>query len=82
MNTIVTSPITHLCPHVDEVDHGTITLHFAGSAPELHEVRRFLDSYAAVKITHEELTEQIAEAYGCAVSTRWRTAGLDVEVLA
>lgn len=80
MRTTVTAPIAHLCPHVAEVDHGTITLVFEGAAPELHGVRRLLDSYAGVEVTHEALTDEIARRYPHAkVTTSWTTAGLAVE---
>lgn len=82
MRTVVTSPITHLCPHVDEVDHGTIVLTFDGEAPELHGIRKYLDLYATQKVSHEQLTKETAAFYGCEVVTRWTTAGLAVECCA
>lgn len=80
MRTVVTAPITHLCPHVDEVDVGTVTLTFDGPAPELHALARDLDSFHTKAITHEDLTERLAALYPTAtVVTTWATAGLTVE---
>lgn len=80
MRTVVTAPITHLCPHVDEIDHGTVRLAFDGPAPELHELRHQLDNFHDQKITHERLTEVLAACFPAAeVVTTWMTAGMTVE---
>lgn len=80
MSVIVTADVRHLCPHRDEVDYGTVTLVWADSAPELHEVRRLLDRYRDEHITHEALTKELSGEWPSAVvRTRWTTAGMEVE---
>lgn len=80
MRTVVTGPITHLCPHKDEVDIGTVTLTWEGEAPELHKLALDLQSFHSWPITHEALTAELAVRYPSAkVTTTWQTAGLTVE---
>lgn len=82
VRTIVTGPIVHLCPHVDEVDHGTVTLDFDGEASELHALRGRIEAFRNETITHEALTQVLADEFGATVTTQWRTASLDVTVVA
>lgn len=82
MRTVVRGSIVHACPHRDEVDRGTVEFTFDGPAPELHALAAHLAAFEEVKITHEELTARLATDTGAAVTTRWRTAGLEVEVRA
>lgn len=85
----ITGPLRHQCPHVDEADVGEIDLSWNcdGGTLELHSLAEYLASWADVAISHEALTAQIlADLVGLdaiefvRVTTRWRTAGLDVEV--
>lgn len=82
MRTVVTAPLVHRCPFVDELDVGTVTIEFSGSAPELHDLAQFLASFAGLEISHEDLTERIADRTHGTVTTRFRTAGLDIECTA
>jgi NADPH-dependent 7-cyano-7-deazaguanine reductase QueF len=82
MVTIVRGTLVHRCPFRDELDVGTVELTFDGPAVELHALGTLLASFAAQKITHEDLTELLATETGASVVTRWTTAGLGVEVRA
>lgn len=83
MSVTVTGKVAHKCPHVDEYDIGDIVITWPGdNAPELHGVRTYLDAFATLRITHEEMTQRCANDLGCAVDTTWRTAGFDVRVSA
>lgn len=81
-----TAPIQHLCPFVDEVDNGTITLTWdtRGATFELHALRDHLASYQGMKISHEDLTARIGKELSVAgvalraVVTSWRTAGMTI----
>jgi NADPH-dependent 7-cyano-7-deazaguanine reductase QueF len=81
----------HRCPHVPEVDAGEadIVWRCGEVSVELHSLAAYLASWQSQTISHEEITEQIRadldalegiEVLG--VVTRWRTAGLAVEVSA
>jgi NADPH-dependent 7-cyano-7-deazaguanine reductase QueF len=77
----------HLCPHVDEIDQGTVTASWAvdGTTIELHSLAARIASYADTKISHEDLTADLAGALrahvvGVSVTTTWRTAGLEMVV--
>lgn len=87
----ITSAMRHLCPHVDEVDNGTVTLAWtcAGQTLELHSLAAYLQSFAGERISHEELTRQLqadlATLHGIAdvaVTSAWATAGMAVDVVA
>lgn len=88
MRVTVRRAVTHRCPFVDEIDVGTIEASWSGDAVELHGFAHWLDAMAADKMSHEDYTYGVAEylktqgGIGVAVATRWRTAGLDVEVTA
>lgn len=84
-----TSPIQHMCPFVQEVDNGTITVSWDtdGWTLELHSLRAYLNTFQGREISHEELTAEIeAELSGfvgiaaVTVTTTWRTAGMEVVV--
>lgn len=79
MRTVVSGPIVHRCPHVDETDIGTVEFTFDGPAIELHALAALVGAYADERITHEDLTAALAAESGARVTTRFRTAGLDVE---
>jgi NADPH-dependent 7-cyano-7-deazaguanine reductase QueF len=82
------APVTHLCPHVDEVDEGTVSIAWttAGATLELHSLAAHLRTYAGQRISHENLTAQVADALtlpgitDVTVTARFTTAGLAVEV--
>lgn len=82
MKITVRAPIVHLCPHVNELDVGTVEMTFTGlEAPELHGLRRRLESFAGIKATHEAVTDILAQDYPNAeIVTYWMTAGMEVEV--
>lgn len=79
--------IQHLCPFVNEVDNGTVTVHWAavGWTLELHSLRAYLNSFHDRVISHEELTEEIRAELSThhginevRVTSTWRTAGMEV----
>lgn len=83
-----TAPMQHMCPFVDEVDNGTVTIgwHADGWTLELHSLRAYLDTFSDREVSHEELTEEIRAELstihgieGVTVSTTWRTAGMEVQ---
>lgn len=84
----VTAPLVHLCPHVDETDTGTVDIAWttAGATIELHSLAAHLTSYARQRISHENLTQHLADTLtvpGIAdvtVTARFTTAGMAVEV--
>lgn len=85
----VEGPLRHMCPHVAEVDDGTVRIEWtcAGQTLELHSLAAYLGSFADERISHEELTRQLrdelAGLHGIAdvtVATTWHTAGLAVQV--
>lgn len=84
-----TGPITHRCPHQDEVDHGfaTVTWTTDGATIEMHSLRGWLTEYTGQTLSHEELTADVDQTLALLdgirdvhVTTRWITAGLTVEV--
>jgi NADPH-dependent 7-cyano-7-deazaguanine reductase QueF len=89
--TIVTAgtPMEHLCPHQDETDQGHVTVAWETTdvTLELHSLAAYLKTWANEKVSHEELTETILRDIGetgvdaVSVTTKWRTAGLDVTVV-
>ncbi len=82
MRTTVRGTIMHQCAHRSEEDRGTVEFVFDGPAPELHALASLVAGFENVKTTHEELTARLAVETGAAVTTRWRTAGFEVEVRA
>jgi NADPH-dependent 7-cyano-7-deazaguanine reductase QueF len=77
----VTGPIRHLCPHRDEVDEGTISVEWncdGVATYELHALAVYFASFATSTISHEELTQFIADELCAQVTTTWNTAGLEV----
>lgn len=84
---VVTSPLTHRCPHVDEIDRGTVEISWRvyWATFELHSLRAYLDGFADVEISHEDLTNcirtDLSDTLGIedlTVSTNWDTAGMEV----
>lgn len=85
----VTGPLEHLCPHRDEVDHGTVTVTWtcAQTTLELHALAAYLRSWRNSTMSHEQITDRIthdleavAGIFNVTVSTTWSTAGLAVTV--
>lgn len=83
----ITGDLAHLCPHVDEVDNGTVEITWTtdDGTLELHSVRAWLDGFADRVIAHEELTEELQMALDAIpgicdarVTTHWTTAGFAV----
>lgn len=82
------APLQHMCPFVQEVDNGTITITWEtdGWTFELHSLRAYLGTFADREISHEDLTQEIhyelSSRHGfkaMTVSTTWRTAGMEVQ---
>jgi NADPH-dependent 7-cyano-7-deazaguanine reductase QueF len=82
-----TADIQHLCPFVQEVDNGTVTVTWeaAGWTLELHSLRAYLNTFMDREIAHEELTEEIraelSSAHGInnvTVNSSWHTAGMEI----
>jgi NADPH-dependent 7-cyano-7-deazaguanine reductase QueF len=76
-----------MCPFVNEVDNGTITITWEadGWTLELHSLRAYLSTFQDREISHEELTEEIRAELSThhginevTVNTNWRTAGMEV----
>jgi NADPH-dependent 7-cyano-7-deazaguanine reductase QueF len=84
----VEARLTHMCPHQDEFDEGTVVIEFPvdDQTLELHGLRAYLDDWADTKISHEELTWTIYRDLAAAgtpplsVTTEWETAGMKVRV--
>lgn len=84
----VTAPLRHLCPFVEEVDNGqvTITWSTAGKTLELHALAGYLQGFAAMEVSHEALTDELRHdlegvpgIYAVDVTTTWETAGMGVK---
>lgn len=83
-----TADIQHMCPFVNEVDNGKVTIGWAteGWTFELHALRAYLNTFQEREVSHEDLTDEIrAELSGhhginnVTVNTSWRTAGMEVQ---
>lgn len=81
--------LRHRCPYVDETDTGTIALTWrtSGATLELHALRRWLDGFTDIAVSHEALTKRIVHAVTSApgvelvaIETHWLTADLAVTV--
>jgi len=84
----VTAEVQHLCPFVEEVDNGTITVMWRtnGATFELHSLREYLDGFKDSEISHEMLTDRIRHDLSAmqgvkivAVESTWDTAGMEVQ---
>lgn len=82
-----TAPLRHLCPHVDEINNGdiTITWHVDGRTLELHALADYLRSWKDAQLSHEEITDRIGHDISAvdgvklvSVVTTWDTAGMEV----
>lgn len=85
----VVAPVTHLCPHKDEVDEGEVRVSWytgGGKTFELHALRAYLGTKDGTEISHEDfvalLETELSEELGSpvAVSARFTTAGMAVVV--
>jgi NADPH-dependent 7-cyano-7-deazaguanine reductase QueF len=85
----VTAPLVHRCPHVPEVDVGTVTIGWRCTdvTLELHALVAYLATWHDHEVSHEELTVQIRRDLvsldgldDVTVSSRWTTAGCAVVV--
>lgn len=83
-----TADIQHLCPFVNEVDNGTVTITWKaeGWTIELHSLRAYLNTFHDREISHEELTEEVRAELNShhgisieTVNTTWRTAGMGIK---
>lgn len=83
----VNARLIHLCPFKDEVDNGhvVVTWRVNGQTLELHALAQYLNAWAAVTISHEEITDRIRHDLATvdgltdvSVETFWDTAGMDV----
>lgn len=78
--------IEHRCPHVEEVDKGTVTMSWMVTEQtiELHSLAEYVRSWKDVRISHEELTATIqrdllrAGVEEAQVRATWQTAGLSI----
>lgn len=79
--------LVHQCPFKDEKDVGFVKITYtpARLIAEIHSLRAWLDTFADVKISHEELTTRIQAEFSKAmqttmveVVTTWRTAEMTV----
>lgn len=86
----VTGPLVHRCPHVPEVDAGTVTVSWECRelTVELHSLAAYLASWQDQEVSHEEVTAQIRADFeqidgidDVSVTSSWVTAGLAVRVL-
>lgn len=83
-----TATVRKICPYVDECDHGEVTVSWSpqGATVELHSLAEWLTGFSERRVSHEALTAEVAdhlEGIGLAdvrVTSKWRTAGLTVEV--
>jgi len=82
----ITTPVTHLCPFVEEKDVGELVATWEGDEVELHDLSRLLLSFYDTRVSHEDFTETITKAIerkggiGVQVTTYWETANLEVVV--
>ena len=84
----VHAELDHLCPFRDEVDKGGVAIRWEVQTHtfELHSLRAYLDKWADVVISHEDLTESLRvdlSAYPgltlLSVTTAWDTAGMEIQ---
>lgn len=74
--------LRHLCPFKGELDIGRVKIELCsadGWTTELHSLDEYLQAFAILEISHEELTDVIAvDTRAIRVTTYWRTAGMEV----
>lgn len=84
----VSSHIRHLCPFVDEIDHGQMTASWVtvDRTIEAHSLRAYLNGYTKVRVSHEALAVCINEDLTAldgieevVVTVEFDTAGFTVE---
>lgn len=83
----VRAELVHRCPHVDEIDHGTIAITWCpeGRTFELHSLADYLSRWKDAALSHEQITDRIRADLSLAdcltvlsVETTWTTAGMEV----
>jgi NADPH-dependent 7-cyano-7-deazaguanine reductase QueF len=86
---ITVGPFIHRCPVTDEIDHGTLLVHWMTTdvTIELHWLAHHLKTaWADVHVTHEDACQQVADKLAALgvddVLTRFtgETAGLAVKI--
>jgi hypothetical protein len=82
MITTIRRHVQKRCPFKDEMDSGELVIVFDGTAPELHQLAKEVDSLASNPISHENFTGQLAAILppGTSVTTTWNTGPWSVEV--
>jgi NADPH-dependent 7-cyano-7-deazaguanine reductase QueF len=84
----VTAPVRHLCPFVNEVDEGfiTITWRVDGATLELHSLADYLREFKDSELSHEAFTDRVSHDLSLiagvdlvTVQTTWTTAGMEVK---
>jgi len=84
----VTADVQHLCPFVNEVDNGAVTVTWQanGATFELHSLRDYLNGFKNSEISHEMLTDRILRDLSTtqgveivSVESTWDTAGMEVQ---
>lgn len=84
----VTGALDHRCPHVNERDHGNVTISWRvkGQTYELHSLAEYLRLWKDSEISHEAITDRIRHDLSVvvgiellSVETEWLTAGLEVQ---
>ncbi|MFC5789574.1 hypothetical protein ACFPPE_06875 [Agromyces tardus] len=85
----VHAPLRHLCPFVDEIDNGTVTVEFRVTTTtfEAHALAAYFAEFADTRISHEALTDRIFTELNAhdgptvtRVSSEWTTAGMNIRV--
>lgn len=81
---------SHLCPFVDEVDEGAVTVSWVtscGETFELHALAAVVGSREKERVSHERWTADLADVLGAGakvdgltVTSVWSTAGAKVTV--
>lgn len=80
-------PLEHICPYVDEVDQGHVTIAWKtkGETFELHALAEYLSGWRDMEVSHESVTLLIRDHLNIyegieviSVVTTWETAGLEV----
>lgn len=84
-------PVEHLCPFVDEVDLGELTIWFEPllKTVELHAASRWVRRYQRITISHEDLVDEVltwivktVKPAAAAVHGKFVTADIKIDVVA
>lgn len=83
----VKADLQHLCPHVEEIDFGTVTITWRvnGQTYEMHSLAEYLRGFKDSRLSHEQITDCIRHDLSTvdgielvSVETTWDTAGMEV----